>query len=74
MAAHPDTPAMKVNEGDQIVAFDETLKVIHSGPDRLSSASGSASNWLLIGYAPGRPTRSIICNPELDFTVLRGAR
>lgn len=62
--------ARKVKPGSHLRRGNgEIIKVLVSKPEPLSSASASSSQWLIVGYCEGNPTRTITCHPELEFEV-----
>jgi hypothetical protein len=63
--------ARKINPGDRVqVGTGDIIKVLVSKPEPLSSVSASASQWLMAGYEEGKPTRTIVCSPELEFEIV----
>jgi hypothetical protein len=63
--------AAKVQSGDRVRRFTgEVIKVLCSNPETQSAQSGSTTAWHIEGYAEGRPTCRIICDPNLLLEVV----
>jgi hypothetical protein len=66
-------PARKVEPGQYVRrSGGEVIKVLCSNVERLSGASGSATQWEITGYAEGQPTRKILTGTEDLVEVVSG--
>lgn len=64
--------AHEVKSGDRVrTNGGDVVKVLCSNPERQSAASASAAQWHIEGYAEGRPTHRILCDPSAEIEVVR---
>jgi hypothetical protein len=65
--------ARKVKAGQYVRrSTGEVIKVLCSNVEKLSGASGSATQWEITGYAEGQPTRRILSGTDDLVEVVAG--
>jgi hypothetical protein len=61
------TIARRIEPGSYLRTAGGVVKVLVSCPEPGGAQSGSSTQWLIVGYAEGEPTRTIVCDPESEF-------
>lgn len=63
--------AQHIKKGDKVELGDgQTYRIIHSGPETLSSSSAANSQWYMCAINDNLPTRNLVVSPNLEFTVV----